>query len=225
MTLMSGDGGGEAPGVLTLPCTPTEAESDGVVPARPPELSVGGGVAASVVIAMIAAAVYQQGGFYPTDAFGLAIVSAVVVVAVLRRVRDRASVRVAVAVGALTVWWLLRSIAAHRAIAFFPLGASFLGFLAGFLAVRRLGDRERTRVVMALVSLGAATALLGLAGVLWHVTSWAQSAGGFGGPCGSPCASCWRPSSQPRAIGPSSPSSPAHCSCRVGVGCRRDGRC
>jgi hypothetical protein len=179
MTLMSGDGGGEAPGMITLQRNPTASDTADASPVRPPGLSARGGLAAAVVIAMIAAAIFQQGGFYPTDAFGLAVVSAILVVALLRHARDKASVRVAAAVCGLTVWWLLRSIAAHRTIAFFPLGAAFLGFLAGFLAVRWLGERDRTRVVMALVSLGAVTALLGLVGVLWHVTSWAQNQGGF----------------------------------------------
>ena len=179
MTLMSGDGGGEARGVLTVPRLPSEPPTAAATVARSPGVSAAGGLAAAVVIAMIAAAIFQQGGFYPTDAFGLAVVSAVLVVATLRHVRDQASVRVAAAVGGLTLWWLVRSIAAHRPIAFFPLGAAFLGFLAAFLAVRWLSERDRTRVVMALVALGAATAVMGLVGVLGHVTHWAQNAGGF----------------------------------------------
>ena len=179
MAIMSPDGEGDGPGVLTLQHRLTTTDAADGMPARPPAMSAGGALAAAVVIAMIAAAIVQQGGFYPTDAFGLAVVSVVLVVATLRHSRDHVSVRVAAAVCGLTVWWLLRSIAAHRAIAFFPIGAALLGFLAGFLVVRCLGDRDRTRIVIALVSIVSATGLVGLAGVLWHVTSWAQNEGGY----------------------------------------------
>lgn len=178
MTLTSPDGEGEAPGVLTLERDLGVTEPADSLAVRPPAIAAAGALAA-VVVAMVAAAIYQQGGFYPTDAFGLAVVSVVLVFVVLHRSRDQASVRATAAVGALTVWWLLRSIAAHRAVAFFPFGAALLGFLAGFVVIRCLGDRDRTRVVMALVSIASATGLLGLIGVLWHVTSWAQNAGGY----------------------------------------------
>jgi Glycosyl hydrolases family 43 len=178
MTPTSPDGKGEARGILTLERDPLKTEAAAGTAARVPVLATSGTLAA-VVVAMVAAAVYQQGGFYPTDAFGLAVVSVILVIAVLRRSRDLAAVRVTASVGALTVWWFLRSIAAHRAVAFFPFGAALLGFLAGFLVIRSLGDRDRTRVVMALVAIASATGLLGLTGVLWHITSWAQNAGGY----------------------------------------------
>lgn len=171
-------GEAESAGVLTLRRDPALPRPDEPRP-EPSDAAPLGGALAAVVVGMVAAAVYRQGGFYPPDAFGLAVVSVVLVFAVLRRFRDRSSVQVTVAVGALALWWLARSIAAHRAVAFFPLGAALLGFLAAFLVIRCLGDRDRTRVALVLVGIASVTALLGLAGVLWHLTSWAQLTGGY----------------------------------------------
>ncbi|HWD55078.1 MAG TPA: glycoside hydrolase family 43 protein [Acidimicrobiales bacterium] len=169
---------GDAAGLLTLERDPAEPAPAGPRP-TPSDVTPLGGALAAVVLGMVAAAVYRQGGFYPPDAFGLAVVSAGLVFAVLRRFRDRASVQVTVAVGALALWWLVRSIAAHRIVAFFPLGAALLGFLAAFLVIRCLGVRDRTRVAYALIAIATVAALLGLAGVLWHLTSWAQHTGGY----------------------------------------------
>jgi hypothetical protein len=178
MNSMVPGGETESAGLLTL-----ERDPDLPEPAEPRPSPSGatpiGGALAAVVVGMVAAAVYRQGGFYPPDAFGLAVVSALLVFAVLHRLRDRASVQVTVAVGALALWWLVRSISAHRTVAFFPLGAALLGFLAAFVVIRCLGDRDRTRVALALIGIAVVTALMGLAGVLWHFTSWAQQTGGY----------------------------------------------
>jgi len=131
-----------------------------------------GGVAtlAAIVIGLIAGAVYRQGAFYPLDAFGLAVVSVPLAVAALLRHRDRKGVAVSLAVGGLVVWWLIRALIERSAVAFLPLGASLLGFLAAFLVVRSLDTRDRSRVAMAVVAIGALTAAAGVAGVLlrWH---------------------------------------------------------
>lgn len=190
--------GGRGPGVLTMNRNPVMTEGAGISSASSgsassaqttaaPSSSVSStsrnlateGALAAVVVAMIAAGVYQQGGFYPTDAFGLAVVSVILVSVVMHHSRSQGSLRVTAAVGALTVWWLVRSIAADRIAAFFPFGAALLGFLAGFVVIRCLEERARRRVVMALVSIASASGLLGLVGVLWHVTSWAQNSGGY----------------------------------------------
>jgi hypothetical protein len=46
--------------------------------------------------------------------------------------------------------------------AFLPLGASMLGFLAGFLVVRRLDNAQRTWTATAIATIGAAAAAIGL---------------------------------------------------------------
>jgi GH43 family beta-xylosidase len=128
----------------------------------------GAATLAAVVIGMTAAAVYRRGAFYPLDAFGVVVVSLFLVAAALRRCRDRVALTVTLMVGALAAWWLSRAVTTQSAVAFLPLGASLLGFLAAFLVIRHLGDDDRSRVVMAVVAVGALTAASGVAGVLWH---------------------------------------------------------
>ena len=65
MTPMPPDGEGEAPGVLTMQRTPTATDPAGAVSAHPRAGPARGALAAAVVIGMIAAAIFQQGGFYP----------------------------------------------------------------------------------------------------------------------------------------------------------------
>jgi hypothetical protein len=137
------------------------------------------GAMAALVVGMMAAAVYRKGGFYPADAFGVAVVSGVVAVVALLRYRDRASAVVAFAVGGLALWWMIRSLLAHHPAAFFPLGATLLGFLGAFVVVKALNDRDRGRVALAVVAVSAATAIVGLVGVLWHISPLAQRSGGF----------------------------------------------
>ena len=133
----------------------------------------------ALVVGMLAAAVYRKGGFYPADAFGVAVVSGIVAVVALVRFKDRASAIVALAVGALAVWWMVRSVLVHHPAAFFPFGAALLGFLGAFVVVKALNDRDRGRVALAVVVVSAVTAVAGLAGVLWHISSLAQHSGGF----------------------------------------------
>ncbi len=139
-----------------------------------------GGVAtlAAIVIGLIAGAVYRQGAFYPLDAFGVAVVSVPLAVAAVRRNRDRNGVVVSLAFGGLVVWWLVRALAERSPVAFLPLGASLLGFLAAFLIVRSLGVRDRSRVAIAIVAIGALTAAVGVAGVLLRLHPLAQQADG-----------------------------------------------
>ena len=134
---------------------------------------------AVVVVSMLAAAVYRRGAFYPSDAFGVAVVSGLLSVIALVRFRDRLSVAVTVMVGGLALWWFVRSEAVHRAAAFLPLGASMLGFLAAYLVVKALDDRDRTPVALALVAVAAATAALGIVALVWQVDPLAQRVGTF----------------------------------------------
>ena len=75
---------------------------------------------AALVVGMMAAAVYRKGGFYPADVFGVAVVSGIVGVMALVRYKDRTSAAVAFVVGGLALWWMIRSVVAHRPAAFFP---------------------------------------------------------------------------------------------------------
>jgi hypothetical protein len=128
---------------------------------------------------MLVASMFRHGGFYPTDAFGIAAVAVVLVVVSLFQTRDRSSGVVALFVGALTLWWFARSVAAHRPVAFLPIGASLLGFLAGFVVVKALGARDRTRVAVTVLAIGALTAALGLVGVLGHFGPLAEHSGAY----------------------------------------------
>ena len=134
-------------GVLTMDDPET---SDARLDAQPDEQAEreprSAATLAALVVGMMAAAVYRKGGFYPSDAFGVAVVSGVVAVLALVRFRDRASAVVALAVGGLAVWWMIRSVLAHHPAAFFPLGATLLGFLGAFVVVKALHDRDRGRV-------------------------------------------------------------------------------
>ncbi len=134
---------------------------------------------AALVVGMMAAAVYRKGGFYPADAFGVALVSGIVAVVALVRFKDRVSATVSLTIGGLALWWLIRSVLAHHPAAFFPLGAVLIGFLGAFVVVKALNDRDRGRVALAVVIVSAVTATVGLVGVLWRIRPLAQHAGGF----------------------------------------------
>jgi hypothetical protein len=166
-------------GATTVPDVLTPVEEMGP-PADPiPGASVtGGATLAAIVVGMIAAAaVYRRGAFYPLDAFGVVVVSLFLVAAALRRGVDRVALTVVVTMGGLAACWLSRAITAQSVAAFLPLGASMLGFLAAFLVIRHVGGDDRTRVVMAVVAIGALTAAAGMAGALGHWHPLAQHAG------------------------------------------------
>ena len=154
---------------------PTPPESATLTPV----LAVGAATLAAIVVGLIVGAVYRQGAFYPLDAFGLVLVSVPLVVVAFRRNRDRHGVAISSTVGGLVAWWLIRSIVERSPFAFLPLGASLLGFLAAMLVVRSLERRDRARVAMAVVAIGALNAATGVAGVLWRWHPLAQEADGF----------------------------------------------
>jgi Glycosyl hydrolases family 43 len=139
----------------------------------------GSATLAAIAVGMLAAAIYRRGAFYPSDAFGVAVVSGVLMVLALVRVRDRLSLLLAATVGGLAFWWLVRAVAVHRPAAFLPLGASMLGFLAAALVVKALDDHGRARVALALEGVAAVTAAIGVVALVWRVDPLAQRAGSF----------------------------------------------
>ncbi len=156
------------PGVPGTDGAPSPA-TDPPEPGRGPVVSVA--TLAAVVIGMAAAALYRQGAFYPRDAFGLAVAClALAVVALLVR-RDRASA--GGGPGRRVSGRLVVGAGAHGSgvpHAFLPFGAAALGFLAAFVAVRGLGERDRARVAGAVVAIGTLSAAAGVVGGLgrWH---------------------------------------------------------
>ena len=134
---------------------------------------------AAIAVGMIAASVYQRGAFYPLDAFGVVVVSLILVVVALRRERDTVAVVSALVLGGLAAWWLSRAVSERGAVDFLPFGASLLGFLAAFLVSRRLARDDAPRVAMAVVAIGALSAAGGLAGVLGHWHALAQQSGHY----------------------------------------------
>jgi hypothetical protein len=139
----------------------------------------GSATLAAIVVGMVAAGIYRRGAFYPTDAFGVAVVSGALSVSALVRFRDRLSLAAAATVGGLALWWFVRSQSVHRPAAFLPLGASMLGFLAAWLVVKALDDHDRGRVALALVAVAAVTAAVGTVGVLWRIDPLAQHVGSY----------------------------------------------
>lgn len=145
-----------------------------VAPTSPP-LAAG---SAAVLVGLLAGALYLQGTFYPVDAFGLTVVALGLAAAGVAWNRDHHGLTVALGVGGLAAWWFARSIAAHTPAAFLPFGATVLAFLAAFLVLRALADRDRARVAQAVVAVGAVLAGVGVVGALARVPSLARPAGG-----------------------------------------------
>ncbi len=134
---------------------------------------------AAVVVGIAAGAIVRQGGFYPRDAFGIAMVSLPLAGIALWRGRDRPGLLVAVALGALALWWFVRAQRTGSGATFLPLGASILGFGAAFLVVRLLDDRDRQWVATAVVGIGALSGAAGVAGTFLRWQPYAQRTGGL----------------------------------------------
>jgi len=133
----------------------TEVDSRGDASARLP-------LTFAIVAGLIVAEVWRQGAFYPKDAFVVALVSTCLVACELVAGIDRRAQRAAQAIGLCALWWLFVAFAHGRGKTFLPLGASMIGFLAGFLVVRRLDGAQRTRVAQVIATIGAAAAAIGL---------------------------------------------------------------
>ena len=133
---------------------------------------------AAVVVGILAGALYLQGTFYPVDAFGITALALGLVAAGVAWNRDRHGASVVLTVGGLATWWFVRSLEVHSPAAFLPFGASLLAFLAGFLVLRALADRDRARSAPALVAVGAVLAASGVVGVLGRWTVLARPVAG-----------------------------------------------
>jgi hypothetical protein len=147
-------------------------------PAGPSASPARAAALAAVVIGVLAATLYRHGGFYPADAFGVVIVAVPLIVAGIVWNRDRHGLAVVVGLGGLAAWWLVRALMERKPAAFLPLGASFLAFVASYLVVRSLVQRDRSRVASAVVAVGAVVAAGGVVGVLGRWSSLAQLTGG-----------------------------------------------
>jgi len=135
-----------------------------------PERRTRPGVDRRFIVAVLAAgltiaATYRQGGFYRPDALAVTIAALVLVVVSLLIGVDRRGLAVAASVGALAAWWLCTAAIHHHPMSFLPLGASIVGFLAVFLAMRGLATENRESAALGLAVLGAATAGAGLVAV------------------------------------------------------------
>ncbi|HEV8237131.1 MAG TPA: hypothetical protein VGP84_21120 [Gemmatimonadaceae bacterium] len=116
----------------------------------------------AILAGVIVAEVWRQGAFYTRDAFVVALVATGLVARELVAGIDRRAKRAAQAIALCTLWWLFVAFLHGRGKTFLPLGASMIGFLAGFLVVRRLDREQRTRVAQAIATIGAAAAAIGL---------------------------------------------------------------
>jgi hypothetical protein len=157
------------------PDAPSRVEELSAVGATSPPLVAG---SAAVLVGLLAGALYLQGTFYPVDAFGVTVVALGLVTAGVAWNRDHHGAMVALSLGGLAAWWFARSIAARTPAAFLPFGATVLAFLAAFLVLRALAGRDRARVALALVAVGAVLAGSGVVGVLARATSLARPVGG-----------------------------------------------
>jgi hypothetical protein len=119
-------------------------------------------VLAGVIAGLMVAATFREGAFYPADAALVLSVSVVLAAALLWARPDRRSVAVVATMGALALWWLIRALAQGRPGAFFPLGASMIGFCCAFLATTRLVAKYRVLATQLVVAVGAVSAAAGL---------------------------------------------------------------
>jgi len=138
-------------------------------PAAPATQSMREWILAAVLFGLLVVEGIREGGFWPSDAFVVALVSIVVLVAAMVLVRpDRRGLLLVGSVLLLALWWLVRALTAETFHSFLPLGASMLGFAAAFVAVRPLTGRARELAGLAIACLGAAAALTGFAALVWR---------------------------------------------------------
>jgi hypothetical protein len=117
---------------------------------------------AAVVVGLTVEGVVRKGAFHNTDALVVAVASAGLIVARVVVGIERRNLAVLVPLLALTLWWLA-SAARHGAPeSFLPLGASMLGFGAGFLATASLDAAHRKAAAAAMLGIGAVSAGAGL---------------------------------------------------------------
>jgi hypothetical protein len=135
----------------------------------PPELRQGEWICAALVFGLLVVEGWREGGFWPADAFVVAVASLVILG--LSLLLDRPDPRGLLLVGSvltLASWWLVRAIAAGDPKQFLPLGASMVGFAAAYAATRTLEGASRQMAGLGVAVLGGVGALLGLAGIVWR---------------------------------------------------------
>jgi hypothetical protein len=133
-----------------------------------PTIGLGSLGLAAVAIGMLAAATFRSGAFYPEVALGVAVLAIPLVIGGLRVGDDRRGLLLTLTAGGWCLWWLARAIGDGSAKPFLPFGASVLGFLAAFLAVRPLAAASRSVAARAFVAIGSVSALIGIVGVITH---------------------------------------------------------
>ncbi len=124
-------------------------------------------VPAALLFGLLVVEGLRQGGFWPADAFVVALGAAGVLLAAAVVVPpDRRGLLVVGSILLLAAWWLIRAVTAGMPERFLPLGASMLAFAAAFVATRPLSGRARELAGLGVACLGAVGALLGFAGLI-----------------------------------------------------------
>ena len=122
---------------------------------------------AALLFGLLVVAGLRQGGFWPADAFVVALGAAGVLLAAAVVVPpDRRGLLVVGSILLLAAWWLTRAVTAGPPEHFLPLGASMLAFAAAFVATRPLSGRARELAGLGVACLGTVGALLGFAGLI-----------------------------------------------------------
>jgi hypothetical protein len=122
----------------------------------------------------------REGGFWPADAFVVAVAASLVLA--VQVVGRRPGRRVWMTVGSLLLldlWWLGRAVTVGPIESFLPLGASIVGFAAAFATAARLEPRGKEITGQAIAALGALGALIGFAGLIWRWFPMAMPAQGL----------------------------------------------
>ena len=124
-------------------------------------------VLAALLFGLLVVEGLRQGGFWPADAFVVALAAVGVLLAAAVVVPpDRRGLLVVGSILLLAAWWLIRAVTAGSPERFLPLGASMLAFAAAFVATRPLSGRARELAGLGVACLGAVGALLGFAGLI-----------------------------------------------------------
>jgi hypothetical protein len=134
---------------------------------------------AAIVAGLSVAALYQKGAFFPAEAWVVAVGSLILIISSLAIHVDREEAIVTAAVGALAAWWLVTAIIHGARGSFLPEGASMLGFLSAFLAMRNLPDPLRRSAAIGLVAIGSVSAVIGLWAVAFRSYPLAMPAQGL----------------------------------------------
>jgi hypothetical protein len=135
---------------------------------------------AAPLFALVFVVGVREGGFWHADAVIAAVGSVfLLVAAAIVTPFDRRAICVVAALGALALWWGARAAVVGSLSAVLPFGASCLACAGAYAVVRPLRGPPRQLAGLAVVSLGAAGALVGFAGVVWRWFPLAMPAQGL----------------------------------------------